>query len=243
VTISIFHLGQLIHDRDCRKMILAQNQVFPLSLTLGNYLECQECKIVDRNNDRIKNGFKCPICGYISQGGLLYFHINILILLDLIQESFHSLKFETGEGRFYEGEGPSDISVVIFYCTLREALLDNLIARLLRAHELSDGLKERLLEDNRFHVQKQNRLFKSLNNIKWNDAISKINEESKIDYKQVDELTLEVVKARNNFIHEGSKWAIDRDLSTNCINNIPRLISLYVKLHNSYVHPYYVKRL
>jgi len=225
-------------------MVLAQDLAFPFSLAYGKYLECQECSIVDRNNDRMRHGFKCPSCDYVGDGGaLLYFHVNILIILDLIQESFHASKSENIEGRFYEGEGPNDISVVIFYCTLREALLDNLIVRLLRANNLSDGVKERLLEDNRYHIQKQNRLFKSLTNIKWNDAIFKLNEESKTDYKQVDGLTLEVVKARNNFIHEGSKWAIDRDLSTNCINNVPRLISLYVKLHNSYVHPFYLKTL
>lgn len=223
-------------------MILAQDQTFPLSLAYGGYLECQGCSIVEINNDRIKDGFKCSTCDYLGEGGvLLYFHVNILILLDLIQESFHATKSENFGERFYEGEGPNDISVVIFYCTLREALLDNLIVRLLRAHNLSDGVKERLLEDNRYHIQKQNRLFKSLANIKWNDAISKLNEESNTDYKKVDDFTMEVVKARNNFIHEGSKWAIDRKLSTNCINNVPRLISLYVKLHNSYVHPFYLK--
>jgi hypothetical protein len=224
-------------------MVLAQDQTFPLSLTSGSYLECQKCSIVDRNKDRINSRNECPICGTVNEGGLLYFHVNILILLDLIQESFHSSKTENIEGRFYEGEGPNDISVVIFYCTLREALLDNLIVRLLKAHELKDGVKEGLLEDNKFHIQKQNKLFKSLTNAKWNDAIINLNEESKIDLKKVDEFTLEVVRARNDFIHEGRKWAIDRELSTNCINNVPRLISLYVKLHNNYVHPFYLKNL
>ena len=224
-------------------MVLAQDQTFPLSLTSGNYFECQKCSIVDRNKDRINSQNECPKCSAVNEGGFLYFHINILILLDLIQESFHSSQNENIEGRFYEGEGPNDISVVIFYCTLREALLDNLIVRLLRAHELKDGVKERLLEDNKFHIQKQNRLFKSLTNVKWNDAIINLNEESKIDFKKVDEFTLEVVRARNYFIHEGRRWAIDRELSTNCINNVPPLISLYVKLHNNYVHPFYLKNL
>ena len=82
-----------------------------------------------------------------------------------------------------------------------------------------------------------------MTNVTWNDAIINLNEESKIDFKKVDEFTLEVVRARNYFIHEGRRWAIDRELSTNCINNVPPLISLYVKLHNNYVHPFYLKNL
>ena len=67
----------------------------------------------------------------------------------------------------------------------------------------------------------------------------KLNGGAKLDYKQVDDFVLKVVKARNNFIHEGSKWSIDRKLSTNCLKNIWGLINLYVELHNHYVHPYF----
>ena len=74
-------------------------------------------------------------------------------------------------------------------------------------------------------------------------AISKLNEGSDLDYSEIDDFVSKVVKARNNFIHEGSKWAIDRDLSNSCVKNIWGLINLYVGLHNKYVHPHYRKSL
>ena len=214
-----------------------------LSTLIANYLECQECRIIDRNAERMRSGYICPVCDYVSEGGRLYFHINIHILIDLIQESYHSVNSEQVTEKLYEGEGPHDISVIIFFCTLREALLDNLISRLMTAQNLSDGVSERLLSDNKFHVQKQDKLFKSLTGVKWNDAIDMLNKNSNLDYKEIDDFVVSVVRARNNFIHEGCKWSIDRELSTNCMNNLFGLIKIYVELHNSYVHPHYKKSL
>ena len=113
----------------------------------------------------------------------------------------------------------------------------------MRAQNLSEGVSERLLADNKFHIQKQEKLFRFLTNVKWNEAIIKLNEKSKINYKEIDNFVLSAVKARNNFIHEGGKWSIDRELSTNCVKNICGLINIYVGLHNSYVHPYFRKSL
>ena len=211
----------------------------PLSTLISNYFECQKCKIVHRNLEVLRVGFKCPSCNYISNGGRLYFHINIHILIDLIQEAYHSVNSESKVTRFYEGEGAHDISVIIFFCTLRESLLENLINRLMQAQNLSKGVSDRLLADNKFHIQKQDKLFRALTNIKWNESMLKRNDESELDYKKIDEFISSVVIARNNFIHEGSKWSIDRELSTGCIKNLWGLINLYVGLHNTYVQPYY----
>jgi len=214
-----------------------------LSTVIANYLECQQCRILDRNTERMRNGYICPICGYISEGGRLYFHVNIHILIDLIQESFHSANLGNVTERLYEGDGPQNISVIIFFCTLREALLDNLINHLMKAHKLSADISERLLSDNKFHIQKQDKLFKSLSGIKWKDAIKLLNEESKLNYKKIDDFVVSVVKIRNDFIHDGVKWSINKELSTKCMNNISGLIKLYTELHNSYVHPHYNKNL
>jgi len=213
-----------------------------LSTLVANYLECQKCRLVDRNSGRMKGGYVCPVCGYISQAGRLYFSINIHILIDLIQESYHLGSSEPVTEKLYEGSSSHDISVVIFFCTLKEALMDNLIIQLLKANNLPDGVCERLLSDNKFHIQKQDKLFKSLSGIKWSAAISKLNNRSEIDYKDVDEFIKKVSGARNHFIHDGSKWSIDRELSTDCVNNLFGLISIYAELHNDYVHPHYLSR-
>ena len=214
-----------------------------LSMTVANYVACKGCQIVDRDHDRARSGHICSTCGHVSEGAILYFHVNIHIPIDLIQESYHSISAKQNTEKLYEGEGPHDVSVVIFFCTLREALLDNLINNIMRVHNLPDGVTSRLLSDNKFHIQKQDKLFKSLTGEKWNEAIDNLKKNANLDYKEIDRFVVSVVKARNNFIHEGFKWDINRELSTSCINNIFGLIKTYTELHNKYVHPYYTKSL
>ena len=213
----------------------------PLSTLVSGHLECRNCKIVDRKNERMRKGFVCPACSDLSEGGKLYFSINIHILIDLIQESYHSNNYEVE--RLYEGSGSHDISVILYFSTLREALLGNLIHRLMEAQNLSVGVSERLLSDNKFHIQKQDKLFKSLTDIKWKEAVGMLNENSELDYSELDEFVMSIAKIRNDFIHSGSKWDIDRKLSTKCLKNIGRLINMYVGLHNIYVHPQYCRNL
>jgi hypothetical protein len=214
----------------------------PLSTLVSDQLICKYCHIVDRDHERSRVGHACPTCGIEGEGGRLYFSINIHILVDLIQESYHAPP-NNSSGRLYEGVGSHDISVVIYFCTLRETLLDKLITELLIAKEIPEGVCNRLLADNKFHIQKQDKLFSSLTDEKWSGAVDKLSAGVELDYVGIDEFVVKAVRARNNFIHEGSKWAIDRELSTECLKNIWGLVNLYVGLHNRYVHPVYKNRL
>jgi hypothetical protein len=214
----------------------------PLSTLLSDHLICKYCHIVDRDHERSRVGYSCPTCGREGEGGRLYFSLNTHVLIDLMQESYHA-QVNSATGRLYEGVGPHDISVVIYFCTLRETLLDKLVTELLIANKIPNGVCQRLLSDNKFHMQKQNKLFRSLTDHKWQDALKELNEGSNLDCLGIDEFVSGTVKARNSFIHEGSKWSIDRELSTSCMKNIWGLISLYVGLHNKHVHPIYQDRL
>jgi len=111
----------------------------PLSSLVSDQLICKDCHIVDRDHERSRVGYACPTCGKASEGGRLYFSINIHILVDLIQESYHSSATSTS-GRLYEGVGSHDISVIIYFCTLRETLLDKFITELLLAQYSRRGL-------------------------------------------------------------------------------------------------------
>lgn len=214
----------------------------PLGLLLSGHIICQGCHIVDTDPMRGRVGYPCPICGRESEGGWLYFSINIPILIDLMQESYHT-KTNGTIVRLYEGAGPHDISVVIYFCALREILLDKLIMEILIAKQITEGVRQRLLSDNKFHIQKQDKLFYALTGKKWKNAVKTLNEEANIDFVEIDKFISKAVDSRNDFIHEGSKWSIDRELSTSCMNNIKGLINLYVGLHNNYVHPIYKDRI
>lgn len=211
----------------------------PLSSLVSDHLICEKCRVVDRDNSRMRAGYCCPTCGKSSDAGRLYFSINIHILVDLLQEAYHSDQQSKKKARLYRGCGSHDIAVIIYFCTLRETLLDKFIIELLNAQNIPKGIFKRILADNKFHRQKQDKLFSSLTDVKWKNAISSLNEASEINYIEIDEFVHKIAKIRNCFIHEGSKWSIDRELSTNCINNIWSLINLYVGLHNMFVHPLY----
>ena len=62
----------------------------PLSTLISDQLVCQFCHVVDRDHERSRVGYVCPTCGKESEGGRLYFSINIDILVDLMQESYHT---------------------------------------------------------------------------------------------------------------------------------------------------------
>ena len=112
-----------------------------LSVLVADHFECQICRVVDREHERSRVGYLCPVCGR-SDVPILHFHMNIRVLLDLIQTSYHSVGSQIEE--LHLGEGAHDISVIIFFCTLREALLDNLIVNLMRAQNLPQGIMKRL---------------------------------------------------------------------------------------------------
>jgi hypothetical protein len=208
----------------------------PLSSLTCDFLICLNCRIVDRDQGRIRVGHRCPECGHPGEGGRLYFSINVRILIDLIQEAFHG-----NAHRLNKQLNANNISVVIFFCVLREALLENLIMELFVIHQIPQGVRERLLADNRLHSQKQNKLFKSLTGVTWKEAISAVDEHAQLDYSQLDEFVKQAVDHRNRFIHRGSQWSIDRSLSQSCLENAWGLVNLYVSLHNTYVHPHYSK--
>lgn len=214
----------------------------PLTTLVSDHLVCDFCRVVDRDRERCTTGYACPSCGMESQGGMMYFSINTHVLVDLIQEAYHAPPNEL-LGRGYDGMDSHSISVVIYFCTLREVLMDNLVSELLVAKEVPEGIRDRLLSDNKLYLKKQNSLFPSLVGEKWKDAVGDLGSGAQIDYVEVDGFVEDAVKARNNFLHEGSRWSINRDLSTGCLRSLWGLISLYVGLHNRYVHPVYKSRL
>lgn len=211
-----------------------------LSSLTCDHRVCRTCHIVDRNYERSRTGFPCPFCGTSSRIGLLYFHLQIHTLINLIQEAFHASPNKNLFTTQSEGRTAQSISVIIFYCTLREALLENLIVELCSARNIPKDIFDRLMSDNRTHIQKQNKLFPSLTGKKWKEAIKKANKENGKDYEELDDFVASTVEMRNQFVHRGNKFSINPITAEKCLENIPLLISFYVDLHNIYVHPIYM---
>ena len=127
-----------------------------------------------------------------------------------------------------------DVGTLIYFCTLREALLDHFLIETLKFQKVPVSLIEKLLEDNKLANQKFGGLFTSATGLKWEDAITRISKGSNIPFKTVSQLMRSAAELRNTFLHEGAAWAITRELSTECMNAVPNMVDLFVALHNEF---------
>ncbi len=160
----------------------------------------------------------------------------MLTLIDLIQKAFHTQNSSPGE-QLDSDCAPHDVSVVLFFCTLREILLTWFIDHLFWAQKISRPIFNRLLADNNTHMQRQNNLLPSLTGKKWNVLIEEEMRTSQLNYGKLKDLIQRAAEARNKFMHEANHWGFSRQLAEECIQNIWPLLNFYVALHNRYVHP------
>jgi len=205
----------------------------PLSMLVCNHLICKDCGVIDRDYGRLKKGYRCTNCRAESEGGRMVFPINIHVLVDLVQQAYHS-QSPTSPLDAPQGQ---DVGTILFYCSLREALLNTFIINNLRARNVDSALISRMLEDNKLASQKFGGLFTSVIGLKWNEAISELTRARSRNYTGVSDLMREAAELRNEFLHEGRAWGINRDLATRCINSVDDLVSLFTELHNEYTQP------
>jgi hypothetical protein len=207
-----------------------------LSLLLADFHICRNCRVVDRDQDRIRFGHECSACGASGEGGLMYFELSVLVLIDLMQEAFLTPS-GSRENRSGSTRQAHNVSVVLFFCTFREILLNWLIDHLCWAQKIPKPVCERLLSDSNTYALRQNNLLPSLTGKKWKSLATEESLSSQLDYVELDEFMRKAVEARNKFMHEGKRWGIDRNLAQGCIDHIGPLLNFYVALHNRYVHP------
>lgn len=196
------------------------------------YFICQICGVIDRDRERIKSNHKCRTCKKEGSGASLAFPINMHILVDMAQQSFHA----TSPVGPISGESAHDIATVLHFCTLREALINNFLIRHLRAKSIPTEIIERLLDDNKLAHQKFGPLFSSTVNEKWDEAVKAASAYDGRDYTPASELMKRASSARNRFLHDGSVWGFDRNFSEECINSLSAMFGLFVALHNVYTH-------
>jgi len=210
-----------------------------LGHVLDSFYICQACRIVDRDDDRIIVGHPCSICGEPSPAGRSYFRSPVFSLIDLMQEFYHAkhdMQVYTVRDHL-DSTHNAWLAVVIFFVSLREALLVHFLKELMGALGLPDGVCERLMADNNSHSRRLENLFPSLVGVKWKEAISELSKTSTLDYRKLDRSITEIVRSRNTFLHQGYKVAIKVEMAEGCLRNIWPLLNLYVELHNRFVYP------
>lgn len=212
-------------------------QIEELEHVLDGWQICEFCKIVDKDRNRSTYGHNCSVCGEPSRGGFMFFDISVSIIIDLIKEAFASEHKVEYPDTFLEYElNTHYISVLLFFCTLRELLLNSLIKDLCVAQSIPENIYNRLTSDNKLHIQKQDKLFKSLTGSKWVAALEELDKDKNNNYVELNENIKRLVQLRNSFTHNGIIWDISQEIGFECVTYIPQLIHMYVHLNNKYVH-------
>ncbi len=200
-------------------------------VALAGFMICTGCSVVDRDQKRMRSGYACPECGYKSGGARLYFHVNIMVLIDLIEQSYFSISRERSDERV----DPSGVAILLYFCTLKEALFDHLLNQLFWSRGVNKSLRKRLLSDNRLFNEKINKLFPALVDEKWSYALSSVGESLGRDYSALDTLLVRASELRNDFLHDASPWDISPEFATECVDCLGDLLGLFVGLHNHYI--------
>jgi hypothetical protein len=212
---------------------LAEIDTQDASTLVCDYFICRDCGVIDRDYSRMQAGSKCSTCGRESDAGRLPFPISVHILVDLVQQAYHS----TAPVGPISGPQVPGIGTVLLFCTLREALLSSFLLNHLRAQRIPEPLVAKLLSDNKLASQKFGGLFTSVVGCKWEAAVKAASEYDNRDYSDDSKLMREAATIRNEFLHEGRAWAATHEFATACVNSMPSLVALFVSLHNVYVHP------
>ena len=183
-------------------------------------------------------GSPCPVCRTPSEGGLTYFDMSILSLVDLIQEAYTAIPPDShpSSQSTIDSEMTHSVSVVVFYTTLREALLQRFTMELMFQNNLQLELRERLYKDYNSHNERLFKLFPALAGLDWDEALQLVNASSGKDFSPVSETMKDIAVIRNKFVHETNFFGIDRNIATRCIEFLYPTFELFVALHNVLIH-------
>ena len=198
------------------------------------YFLCRSCGIIDRDSERSRKGHRCGECDKEGDGGSLAFPISIHVLVDLIQQSYHS----TSPANQLNSPQGSDVGPVLYFCTLREALLNSFLINHLRAQAIPESLISKLLHDNKLASQKFGGLFTTVIGDQWSEAVAAASRRASFDFSAVSELMRTAAKHRNDFLHSGRAWSFTREFATLCVDSVADLTYLFAELHNEYTRPF-----
>jgi hypothetical protein len=204
------------------------------STLVCDFMICERCGTVDRERSRMVANSLCPACHQPAGVARLYYPISVHILVDLVQQSYHSY---APVGPISGPQAPT-VGAILFFCTLREVLLNHFFLALLRAERVKAAVIDKLMDDNKLASQKFTGLFSAVVGKSWKEAVIEASSFDGTDYQLVSDLMLSAASIRNEFVHEGTGWTATREVATNCINSMPVMFCLFVALHNIHVRPH-----
>ncbi|KGF73187.1 hypothetical protein DO97_01320 [Neosynechococcus sphagnicola sy1] len=222
-------------------MNISEVQSQPWSTLIADFYICQSCDRVYRVPILQICGTPCKHCGKTIRAQRVHFGLNALVLVNSIQDFYflrHANPPPDPDGiadHVYTNKTDTRIVIPLLFCTLWDALTTELCQNVMRAKQLEEPLRERLLQDYRYSRDKRERLLPALTSEKWNFALAELTKPAELDYTQHFNFFLTINTKRNTFIHEGSHWHFTDEELERIPEELWPTFSLFAQLHNRYV--------
>jgi len=204
-----------------------------------SYFLCLGCGIVDRDEDRSVPGHACPVCGVATCGNRMFFRLGATIIIQLIETSYFRWPEQSSHDEVSRRrrEELRNSATLIFFCTLKELLLETFTEDIMEALHLNQEERTCLREEYSTHSKRLHGLLPTLIKTSWQDALSSLPIERREQYCTLDRFLKDATKRRNDLLHDANWLASDDEIATSCVRAIPQILELYVDLHNQFVHP------
>jgi len=186
------------------------------------YWECPECGFLSSDRRFLDSEHACPVCGASGVQRRVFPTDRIRRLDERI--------------RNYHAQGDSEI-VVILVMAFLEAVLEDILDRLMLEHGADLPMRRTLMDMQRSIGARIGKVFPSLTGEEFEDAAAELG------YRDFPKRWRHMRDARNAFIHDSpfnaSTDGVDDRMATNAMALLDQAYELFVLMNNKFVaHPH-----
>ena len=209
-------------------------QTEPLSAIIASFSTCRVCGFATGDLQIALKGHPCEHCGAPSKGGILLFGMGVLSMVDLMQELYHLKTSEQNRNQpVYLQRENHLIAIVVFFCSLGEILLEGFLRRLIVRLGLPERVEDELMSD--FSINGRIHMFEVLTGRTFTLAVKELDAKGTHTCRDVFKFYLDARSKRNHLLHAGNVLIVDESLPRECLLQTPKLLALFVGLHNKYI--------
>jgi hypothetical protein len=189
------------------------------SRSTPTFRECPACGSLLDGPASADGRRPCPVCGNTSGKPRRAFPTDRLRRLD-------------GRIRAYHAEGESEI-VVILVAAFLEAILEDIIDRILVGHGADLAVRRAVLDSNRAIGTRISKLFPQLTGSEFEDVAAQLG------FRDFPHRWREMREARNDFIHDspfhGPRESLDGPMAAQAMLLLDQAYVLFVDMNNRFV--------
>lgn len=200
------------------RLMGSQDQGRRVASSATTFYECPSCGYLSADPLLVDAGHPCPSCGSSSVPRRTFPTERLLRLDDRVR-------------RYYR-EGEHEI-VVILVAAFLEAILEDMLDRLLTAHGADVAVREVVLDAQRAIGGRIGRVFPRLTGVQFEEAASELG------YRDFPHRWREMRGARNAFIHDSPftspRESLDGSMASEAMRLLDQSYRLFVLINNRFV--------